>query len=104
MEKGSRKRGEAQRGTHAGYLTVADYAEALATIAVLDGQPGFPHVRLGRTVTSRDSRRTITWGEDPSNTDAVARWQFYGYSDASIGRYAQTPEGEPGDPLPASGR
>ncbi|MEV8391783.1 MULTISPECIES: DUF6302 family protein [unclassified Streptomyces] len=79
----------------AGYLTVADYAEALATLAMLDGRPGFPHVRLRGTVTSRDSRRTIIWGDDPPTTDAAARWKFYGYSDTSISRYAQqTPEGE----------
>ncbi|MFD3909995.1 DUF6302 family protein [Streptomyces sp. NPDC058603] len=79
----------------AGHLDLADYTEALAALAVLDGQPGFPHVRLRELVTLRGSRRrTIIWGEDPPTTGAVARWKFYGYSDMSIPRYMhRTPEG-----------
>ncbi|MFF1420611.1 DUF6302 family protein [Streptomyces sp. NPDC058280] len=82
-------------GRRAGYLTVADYSEALATLAVLNGQPGFPHLRVRGIVISRDARRTIIWGEDPPTTGAVDRWKLYGYSDEAIARYAQqTPQDE----------
>ncbi|MGW6235403.1 DUF6302 family protein [Streptomyces sp. NPDC055094] len=84
--------GGSRRG---GYLTVAVYAEALATLSVLDGRAGFPSVRVRGTVTARDSRRTIMWGEDPPTTGAVARWQFYGYSAEAIARFVQQmPKGE----------
>ncbi|MGW6238383.1 DUF6302 family protein [Streptomyces sp. NPDC055094] len=73
-------------GRRAGYLTVVDYAEALAALTMLDSRPGFPHVRLRGTVAPRDSRRTIMWGEDPPESDAVARWRFYGYSNEAVAR------------------
>ncbi|MFE3139657.1 DUF6302 family protein [Streptomyces scopuliridis] len=73
----------------AGYLRLDDYREALAALEVLDGRPGFPHVQVRGAVTAQDARRTIIWGEDPPTTDALARWQFYGYSTEAIARYVQ---------------
>ncbi|MFE4535812.1 DUF6302 family protein [Streptomyces scopuliridis] len=73
-------------GRLAGYLTVEDYAEALTVLTMLDGRSGFPHVRVRETVAPRDSRRTIIWGEDPPESDALARWRFYGYSDKAVAR------------------
>ncbi|MFD5115184.1 DUF6302 family protein [Streptomyces sp. NPDC058391] len=69
---------------HAGFLTVSNYAEALATLSALAGLPGFPSPRVRKAVTAQEQRRTIIWGDDPPAADEPARWRFYGYSDEAI--------------------
>nr|WTA00537.1 DUF6302 family protein [Streptomyces sp. NBC_00857] len=71
----------------AGYLTIANHAEALATLSTLNVRPGFPSARVRGTVTAPGASRTVIWGENPPCGDAVARWKHFGYSDEAIAQY-----------------
>ncbi|MFE4173252.1 DUF6302 family protein [Streptomyces sp. NPDC056909] len=73
----------------AGSLTVANDAEAEATLSALAGRQGFPSVRLRGTGSAHSARRTVVWGDGFPRGDAVTRWKHLGYSDEAIVRYEQ---------------
>ncbi|MFJ5811724.1 DUF6302 family protein [Streptomyces sp. NPDC093093] len=72
---GGRRRG--------GYYATEQRAVALAVLAALAGEPGFPNLRVRRPQYT--DCHTLRWGAPgPPVGDDVACGRFYGYSDTAI--------------------
>lgn len=68
-----------------GFLAMGDIGSGLAVRTVLDGRPGYPHVRL---VWSADPEvcHHVAWGDRPPSDDK-GRGYFYGYGAGPVAEF-----------------
>ncbi|MEU3315817.1 DUF6302 family protein [Streptomyces sp. NPDC006662] len=71
--------GRRQGGSYA----ARELAVALAVQEALDGQPGFPSLRI-RWSPYSDTCHTVDWGAVPPPCCDTARGHFYGYSSKAV--------------------